>query len=97
MTKPVKKVAEQPKKKVAPLLKKEPVKPAAKPKTIIWKDVTPIKTKKHDTSKSSAADSDERDNSAMSSMWVERLSRKRKRIHPPRQSPRLLRASGKRG
>jgi hypothetical protein len=104
-----KKVVEQPKKvtpkvvvqskKVAPPLKKAVVaKPATpKPKTIIWKDKTPIKTVKHDTSKSNATDSNEGYRSPVSPMRLERLSRKRKRIHSPRQPGRLLRASGKRG
>jgi hypothetical protein len=68
-----------------------------KPKTIIWKDKSPVKTKKDDTGKSKATDSNEGDHSPMSSMRMERLSRKRKRIHPGRQPSRLLRASGKRG
>lgn len=66
-------------------------------KTIIWKDKKSVKTKEYDTSESETTDSDERDRSPVSIMRLERLSRKLRRIHPPRQSSRLLRASGKRG
>jgi hypothetical protein len=88
MKKTIKKEVEEPK-KASPPLKKE--------KTIIWKDNAPIKKQKYDTSKSSTTDGNEVNYSAMSRMRVERLSRKRKRIHPSRQPSRLLRANGKRG